>query len=99
LQQELRKRERQYELEREQAQRSTAMWAGVIGAAVGGLVGYWVGASDSGNDHQHVCTPAFDYSYELLTPREREVKFKLDSLAKYGQVFNVHDYSATYTFR
>ncbi len=95
LQAELRKRERQYELEREQAQKSTTIWAGVIGGVVGGLLGYWVGASQPGSDVEYHVVETFDYSYQSLSPREREIKSRLDSLAKYGQYFNLQDYSAT----
>ncbi|MDP3788613.1 MAG: hypothetical protein Q8Q60_04860 [Candidatus Chromulinivorax sp.] len=95
FQAELRKRERQYELEREQAQKSTPIWAGVIGGVVGGLLGYWVGSSEAGSDVEYRIVENIDYSYELLSPREREIKSRLDMLAKYGQNFNTHDYSAT----
>lgn len=83
--------QRQYELERARAQQSSTIWAGVLGAAVGGLLGYWVGLSEADAAIEYSSVPTLDYSYESLSPREREVKYQLDSLAKYGQYFNIRD--------
>ena len=88
----MKKREQQYALEREQSQKSTAIWAGVIGAVAGTAIGYWLGVSEAAPEITYIIEPKIDtYQYEQLSPKARQVKSQLDALAKYGQSFNVYD--------
>jgi len=88
----IKKREQQYALEREQSQKSTAIWAGVIGAVAGTAIGYWLGTSEAAPEITYYVEPKIDiYQYEYLSPKARQVKMQLDKLAKYGQNFNLYD--------
>lgn len=95
---ERKKREQQYVKERQQPQKSTAIWtgvAGIVGAVTGTAVGYWLANLD--NDYQPntvVVENSYSYDsdeYEALNPKARQVKSDLDKLAKYGQFFDLHD--------
>lgn len=87
------KREQQYALEREQDRVSTAIFAGVLGAVAGTALGYFVGSYDAAPESAYCPVERFDtYQPELLSPKARQVKMKLDCLAKYGQFFTIQDY-------
>ncbi len=89
---EIKKREQQYRLEREQSQKATTIWAGVIGAVAGTAIGYWLGSDDTNSETTYYIDTQLDrYQYDQLTPKARKIKSQLDGLVKYGQNFDVYD--------
>ena len=89
---EIKKRAQQYALEREQSQKTTAIWVGVIGAVAGTAIGYWLGTSEAAPEVTYYVEQKVDiYQYEYLSPKARHVKMQLDTLVKYGQNFNLYD--------
>jgi hypothetical protein len=89
---ERKKREQQYAFEREQAQKTTAIWAGVIGAVAGTALGYLIASSDVTPEFKYYSVEKNNcYQYEPQSAKDRQIQRQLDNLAKYGQSFNFND--------
>lgn len=76
----------------ESQQQADAFWAGAIGAFAGAAIGYLIGSADSHATVECQVVEKFDmYQPELLSAKASRVKYDLDSMAKYGQHFNLYD--------
>jgi len=83
-------REREYE--RDQSQKSTMLWAGIVGAAAGTAIGYWLANLDSHVPKEQYVVEHFEYADSALSsPKAYQVKKELDSLMLYGQYFDLYD--------